>query len=473
MNKLKSNQAIVSIVGLGYVGLPLAEAFAKSLKVIGFDINIQKINQLASQQPETPANSANSKNSRNSPLPRRERIKVRVKANSKNPIFTSDPVKIGAADFIIICVPTPVTKSKEPDLSYVESAAEIVGRNMKKGSVVILESTVYPGVTEEIVKPILEKESELKCGLDFKIAYSPERINPGDTEHTIDRITKVVAGMDEETTDLVAELYRKVTPHIFKAKDIRTAEAAKVIENIQRDLNIALMNELSLIFDKMGLSTKDVLEAAATKWNFHRYSPGLVGGHCIPVDPYYLVYKAKELGYHPRVILAGRAINDYMPKHIAEMTIKALNEVGKVIKGSKILIIGLAYKENVADTRETPVKEIIKELKEFGIDIYGYDPLLDDIEAEFGIKAMISRQSRVSSQQSHSSPPDSALLTIDYRLSTNQIDCVILAVAHDAFKEITLDKLRGIMNKDPILIDVRGFFGPVKAEENGFYYQSL
>jgi len=235
------------------------------------------------------------------------------------------------------------------------SAAEIVGKNLKKGAIVVLESTIYPGVTEEIIAPILESASGLKCGADFKIGYSPERINPGDEAHALDKITKIVAGMDEETTENLAELYSLIT-NIYKAKDIRTAEAAKVIENIQRDLNIALMNELTLIFHKMGLDTKSVLEAATTKWNFHRYSPGLVGGHCIPVDPYYLVYKAKELGYHPQVILAGRAINDYMPKHVAEMAIKGLNEVGKVIKGSKVLIMGLTYKENVPDTRESPVR---------------------------------------------------------------------------------------------------------------------
>ncbi|GAG97740.1 unnamed protein product, partial [marine sediment metagenome] len=274
-----------------------------------------------------------------------------------------------------------------PDLSFVTSAATIVSQNMKKGSTVILESTVYPGVTEDVVKPILER-SGLECGKDFKLGYSPERINPGDDEHGVKKVTKVVAGMDKASTELIAELYRRVTPRVFKAKDIRTAEAAKVIENVQRDLNIALVNELSLIFAKMGLSTKDVFEAAASKWNFQCYSPGLVGGHCIPVDPYYLVYKAKELGCHPQVILAGRSVNDYMPKHVAEMAIKALNDVGKVIKGSRILIIGLTYKENVIDARESPVKQVIRELKEYGVEIWGYDPLLSDIKSEFRVKAI-------------------------------------------------------------------------------------
>jgi UDP-N-acetyl-D-galactosamine dehydrogenase len=432
-----TDKTVVCIIGLGYVGLPLAETFARTLLVIGFDINAQKVheaNRHVSPITDYP--------SRITPPP--------------SPTFTTDALKIRQADFIIIAVPTPVTGSKEPDLSYVLGAAQITGRNMKKGSTVILESTVYPGVTEDVVKPVLEKESGFQCGRDFKIAYSPERINPGDKEHTLDKITKVVAGMDEETAELVAELYRRVTPHIFKTKDIRTAEAAKVIENIQRDLNIALMNELSLIFARMGLSTKDILEAAGTKWNFHTYFPGLIGGHCIPVDPYYLVYKAKELGYHPQVILAGRAINDSMPRQIADMTVKALNNVGKVIKGSKVLIMGLTYKENVADTRETPVKEIIKELQEYGVDIYGYDPLLSDIEQEFGIKAQEFR-----------------LSTNDSRLATNLFDCVILAVVHDAFKNITLDELKGSMNDNPILIDVRGFFDERQAKQRGLLYRTL
>jgi UDPglucose 6-dehydrogenase/UDP-N-acetyl-D-galactosamine dehydrogenase len=323
----------VCIVGLGYVGLPLAEAFSSHLKTIAFDIDEEKVKRLSESN------------------------------NENNMEFTSDPSKINQADFVLICVPTPVTKSKEPDLSFVKSAAEIVGLHLKKGAIVILESTVYPGVTEEVVAPILdlENESGLKCGADFKIGYSPERINPGDEAHDLTKITKIVAGMNDETTETLAELYGLIT-NVYKAKDIKTAEAAKVIENIQRDLNIALMNELAIIFHKMHLDTKSVLEAAATKWNFHPYKPGLVGGHCIPVDPYYLVYKAKELGYHPQVILAGRAINDYMPKHVAEMAIKGLNEVGKVIKGSKVLIMGLTYKENVPDTRESPVKEMVKEL---------------------------------------------------------------------------------------------------------------
>jgi len=407
----------VCIVGLGYVGLPLAEAFSKHLKVTGYDIDEEKIKNL---------------NSNN---------------NEDNLEFTTKPSRIRQADFVLICVPTPVTKSKEPDLSYVKSAAELVGKNLKKGAVVVLESTVYPGVMEEIVKPILEEKSGMKCGADFKIGYSPERVNPGDKEHTIDKLTKIVAGMDEETTEILAELYGLIT-NVYKAKDIKTAEAAKVIENIQRDLNIALMNELAMIFYKMGLDTKAVLEAASTKWNFHHYSPGLVGGHCIPVDPYYLVYKAKELGYHPQVILAGRAINDYMPKHVAEMAIKGLNEAGKVIKGSKVLIMGLTYKENVPDTRESPVREMVKELREFGVNVYGYDPLLSKEEIEaFGVNALD-----------------------DFNVI---MDCVIVAVAHDEFKRMKLDDIRKFMNDKPVLVDVRRMFDEQESNKKGFYYKGL
>jgi len=278
-------------------------------------------------------------------------------------------------------------------------------------------------------------------------------MDPGDPEHSIDKVTKVIAGMDEETTELVTQLYRKVTPHIFVARDIRTAEAAKVIENIQRDLNIALVNELAIIFGKMGLSTRDVLDAAATKWNFHRYSPGLVGGHCIPVDPYYLVYKARELGYHSQVILTGRSINDYMSKHVAQMAISALNDVGKVIKGSRVLIMGLTYKENVADTRETPVKEIIRELKEFGVEVRGFDPVLgsEDVESELGVEPVkdLEETKKIKS------------------------DCVIVVVAHPSFQKLTLSDLRQMQKEQPILIDIRGLFNPEEAREAGFYYKTL
>lgn len=405
----------VCVVGLGYVGLPLAEAFSKHLKTIGFEVNQKKVDEI---------------NGNN---------------NNDNLICTTDPASIKKADFILICVPTPVTKSKDPDLSFVESAAELVGKNLKKGAIVVLESTVYPGVTEEIMAPVLEKKSGLKCGVDFKVGYSPERINPGDDEHSLDKITKIVAGMDEDTTRDLSSLYSLITT-VYQAKDIRTAEAAKVIENVQRDLNIALMNELSMIFQKMGLDTSAVLEAAGTKWNFHRYSPGLVGGHCIPVDPYYLVHKAVELGFHPQVILAGRAVNDHMPKHVAQMMIKGLNEAGKVIKGSKVLIMGLTYKENVPDTRESPAVGIVEELKEFGVEVYGHDPYLGEEEIEgFAVKVF----------------------------DGEKMDGVILAVAHEEFGNAEISDLKEYMGDKPVLVDVRGMFCEERSDRNGLYYRKL
>ena len=406
---MRSNldNSVVCVVGLGYVGLPLARAFSKNLEVIGFDTNDSRIKQL------------------------------NLEKTGNNINYTSDPAKIGQADFIIVCVPTPVAKTKEPDLSYVKLASETISQYFKRDSVVILESTVYPGVTEEIVVPILEI-SGLKCGKDFRIGYSPERINPGDDEHGVEKVTKVVSGIDSETTELIAQLYGKITKSVFNAKDIKTAEAAKAIENIQRDLNIALMNELSLIFSRMRLSIKDVLDAAATKWNFQRYSPGLVGGYCIPVDPYYLVHKAKELGYDSQVILAGRNINDSMPLYIADITAKAVADTGKAVKGSKVLIMGLTYKENVTDTREAPVTGIIKELKARGVIIYGFDPYLVKIDAEkeFDIYALDS-------------------LDVTDRL---KFDAIIITVIHDNFKTNKLTDLAKIQNNHPVLTDVRGIY---------------
>ena len=414
-DKLKECSATVCIVGLGYVGLPLAKAFSRHIRVMGYDVDKAKVAEL-------------------------NRGEGGIE-------FTTDASHIKQADFVIIAVPTPVTKAKDPDLSYVMSAAKTIGQNLKKGAIVVLESTVYPGATEEVVKPILEEESGMRCGTDFKIGYSPERINPGDEEHTTESITKIVAGMDAESADRLAGLYGLITS-VYRAKDIKTAEAAKVIENVQRDLNIALMNELTLIFHRMGLDTKAVLDAAGTKWNFHRYTPGLVGGHCIPVDPYYLVHKAEELGYHPQVILSGRAINDYMPEYVALMAIKGLNNAKKVINGSKVLIMGLTYKENVPDTRESPVREMVRALKEFGVDVYGYDPLLSDEMIEgFGVKV--------------SEDPDA------------KVDCVILTVAHDEFRKLTLDDIKGMMDEMPVLIDVRGMFEVERAKEMGFYHKGL
>ncbi|MFC2070201.1 nucleotide sugar dehydrogenase [Chloroflexota bacterium] len=422
MDRIRSNNVMVCVVGLGYVGLPLATVFSEKLKVIGFDIDAERVKELKQSK------------------------------GNRNLFFTNSPDDIGQADFIIICVPTPATKSKEPDLSFIKAAAETVSRNMKKNSMIILESTVYPGVTEEIVKPVLESSGG-KAGKDFKIAYCPERINPGDEKHTIDKVVKVVAGMDSDTTELVAELYAKITPHIFKAKNIRIAEAAKVIENIQRDLNIALMNEFAIIFEKMGLDTRDVLETAATKWNFQQYSPGLVGGHCIPVDPYYLVHKAKELGYNPQVILAGRAINDSMPGYVVEITIKALKNAGKQLKGSRVLILGLTYKEDVADIRESPVKGVIEGLQKSGIDVTGFDPLLaaNDFSGEFNTKLLNSLD----------------------EVKKAKVDGIILTVAHSFFRKFGLNDLKNMQTDNPVLVDVRGIFDAAEAEKAGFYYETM
>ncbi len=409
----------VCVVGLGYVGYPLANAFARHLRTIGYDVNAEKIARINDE----PGN--------------------RV-------IVTTDPALIREADVVIIAVPTPVTKAKDPDISYVVSAAETVGRNMKDGAIVVLESTVYPGLTEEVMVPTLEEVSEKICGKGFFVGYSPERINPGDVEHTLDKTTKVVAGMDDATAERLAALYGLVTT-VYVARDIRTAEAAKVIENVQRDINIALVNELSIIFRKMGLDTKAVLEAAGTKWNFHNYRPGLVGGHCIPVDPYYLVYKAGELGYHPQVILAGRAINDSMPKHVADIAIKELNRAGKVIRDSKVLIMGLTYKENVPDTRESPVGEMVHELKEFDVDVWGYDPLLEAAEIEwFGAR------------------PVASLKKLE-----GPVDCIIINSPHSVFAGLTLDAVISICNGKPIIVDVTGMLRRNDGVREGCVYRTL
>ncbi len=414
--KLNERKAVVCVVGLGYVGKPLARYFSEELRTIGFDIDESKVEELDGE--------------------------------NENPdlIFTSDPSKINEADFVIVSVPTPVKENKEPDLSMVKNASMTVGRNLKEGAVVVYESTVYPGATEEECVPILEKESGLEAGKDFFVGYSPERVNPGDEEHDIDKITKVVAGMDMKTGKVLEKLYSLVTD-VYMAPDIKTAEAAKVIENIQRDLNIALMNELSMIFNKLGLDTDEVLDAAATKWNFHRYYPGLVGGHCIPVDPYYLVKKAKELNHHPQVILAGRSINDNMPKYVGEMAVKGLNEVGKVIKGSKVLLMGLTYKENVADTRKSPAEDIVELLREFDADVYGYDPYLSEEEIES--------------------------FDVEVASSVKGFDCLIITVAHDEFKSMELSEMIGETDGRPVVVDVRGMLDRDEVEEKDVCYKTL
>jgi UDP-N-acetyl-D-galactosamine dehydrogenase len=411
--------ATVCVVGAGYVGLPLSNTLAKNYRVISYDNNLEKVKALSGRN------------------------------GNHNHTFTTDPAQIAEADFIAVCVPTPISEGKRLDMTYIKEAAGIIGRYMKKGATVIIESSVYPGATEGLIKPILEEVSGYTCGVDFKLAYSPERINPGDTEHDIDRVTKIVSACDRETLERVTELYHHVTPHVFKARNIRTAEAAKLVENAQRDLNIAFVNELSMMFSGMGLDTKDVLDAAATKWNFQKLSPGLVGGYCIPVVPYFLVQKAEEVGYHPQVILAGRAVNDAMPKHIAEMTVKAIIEAGKVIKGARVLIMGCTYKDNVTDTRETQVRAVIKELREYGVEVFGYDPLVQNGEKDFGVRFLGS-------------------LT-----GSTKMDAVIINVVHDVYKDISLETLRKNLGASPVIVDIRGIFDAQDVCKAGITYKRL
>ncbi len=423
----------ICVVGLGYVGLPLAVEFGKISSITGLDINKKRIEQLKQG------------NDSSGEVSKAELKRSRIS-------FTSDPKAISKADFIIVAVPTPVTKANVPDMSYLTSASKLVGQNLSKGSVVVFESTVYPGATEEVCVPIIEKYSGLKCGTGFKVGYSPERINPGDREHTISRIVKVVSGMDKKTLDRVADVYGTIIkPGVFRASSIKVAEAAKVIENIQRDLNIALMNELSLIFDRVGIPTKDVLDAAGTKWNFHTYHPGLVGGHCIGVDPYYLTYKAQMLGYQPQIILAGRAINEHMPRHVAELVIKGLSQTGKALNRSTVLLLGLTFKENVADYRNSKALDLISELKRFNIVVKACEPLLgDDVtEQVFGVQ------------------------NLEFGKIQNSIDCVVMLAPHDEFRKITLKALRDVMGRHPLLIDVCSFFSAKDAVKMGFIYKSL
>lgn len=433
VQKIRKENTIVCIVGLGYVGLPLAIKFGKAgVKTIGFDVNKDKINQLSKGVDFM-----------------QEFKKSEIRQD--NIYYTYDAADISLADFIIVAVPTPVTKDSNPDLSFVKSASKIVGKNMEEGATVVFESTVYPGVTEDVCQPILEKHSKMRCGLDFSIGYSPERINPGDKKHTIENIVKIVSGCDRRTVERIAQVYEWVVKAgVYKAKNIKTAEAAKVIENVQRDLNIALMNELSLIFERIGLSTADVINAAATKWNFHKYSPGLVGGHCIPVDPYYLVHEAKKAGYKPKVILAGRAINDSMPEYVGAQVAKQLKISGKKLGKSKAMIMGLTFKENVNDIRTSPAKKIIKALKAKGIKVIGYDPLIDPkvIRREFNIGCIT-------------------------KFDASGADALIVTVPHRQFKRIKLKTVRKQMRDSPIIFDIKGLFKQKEAEKLGFMYNQL
>ncbi|MDP1629066.1 MAG: nucleotide sugar dehydrogenase, partial [bacterium] len=359
-------------------------------------------------------------------------------------VYTADPRDLKKANFIIVAVPTPIDDARQPDLLPIKKSAELIGKNLAKNAIVVYESTVYPGVTEEICGPIIEKFSGLKCGRDFKLGYSPERINPGDKEHTLEKIVKVVAGMDRQTLKRVAAVYKIICgAGIYEAPNIKTAEAAKVIENIQRDLNIALVNELSLIFSRVGISTKDVLDAAATKWNFHKYQPGLVGGHCIGVDPYYLTYLAQKLGYHPKVILAGRETNDYMPQYAADLIIKGLIEAGKTVQGSRVLIMGLTFKENINDTRNSKAKEVIARLKNYQIEVWGHDPMLSESEVN-------PVRNSISNGVNHFGVKN----IVDLK-KMPKVDGIALLVAHNQFKEWTLPIIKKLMRGRPVLLDVK------------------
>ena len=433
--KLLTGEEALSLVGLGYVGMPIAVAFAKKVRVIGFDLNEAKIEKY-----------------RNGIDPTNEVGNDAVRESTVE--FTSDPSLLKKAKFHIVAVPTPVNSDHTPDLSPVESASRILGQNLTKGSIVVYESTVYPGVTEDICVPILEKESGLKCGVDFKVGYSPERINPGDKVHRLESIIKIVSGMDEETLDTVAKTYELVVAAgVHRAESIKVAEAAKVIENSQRDINIAFMNELSIIFHKMGIDTKAVLEAAGTKWNFLHFAPGLVGGHCIGVDPYYLTYKAEELGYHSKIILSGRQINDDMGKYVAESVVKEMIKKDIQINHAKVAILGFTFKENCPDTRNTKVIDIYNELKDFGIDSIVVDPVADADEARhlYGI--------------GFSSLAD-----------VKNMDAVIVAVKHDEFLKISRDDIGAMYapeHRTKVFADLKGLFDRNDFKEPEYVYWRL
>ena len=427
--KLLSREACIAVVGLGYVGLPLAAALSAAFRVIGMDSSAGRIRELQNGLDRTGELSPDTLRS----------LSLRC---------TTQASELREAAIVIVAVPTPIDGHKLPDLRPIIAASTTVGQNLASGAVVVYESTVYPGVTEEVCLPILERESGLRCGEHFALGYSPERINPGDKVHTVENIVKVVAGSDAMTTDLLALVYgRVIRAGIHKAPSIKVAEAAKVIENTQRDLNIALMNELSIIFHRLGIDTVDVLQAAGTKWNFLPFTPGLVGGHCIGVDPYYLTYKAEETGYSPQVILAGRRINDSMGKYVAEHAVKLMIHNGSRIKGAKVGIFGLTFKEDVPDLRNSRVIDIIRELESYGIDVLVYDPHADTEEAgrEYGLRM-------------------AALADV------NNVDSLILAVGHTAFRHIGLKGLMGCFKPDArrILVDVKGLFAVRELEELGY-----
>ncbi len=428
----KERTRSIAVVGLGYVGLPIAVAFGKQGPVVGFDINKAKIAELRRGVDRTGEVSS-----------------ADLKASQVQ--YTWEPAELKAADFIIVAVPTPINEALQPDFTALQKSSELIGSNLAPGTIVVYESTVYPGATEEVCLPILEKMSGMKAGVDFKIGYSPERINPGDKEHTLEKIIKVVSAQDAESLEIVAKTYETVVKAgIHRASSIKVAEAAKVIENTQRDLNIALMNELALIFHRLGIDTKSVLEAAGTKWNFLRFSPGLVGGHCIGVDPYYLTAKAESVGYHPQVILSGRRINNGMGKFVAEQTMKLLSQLPRPVNELKVAVLGLTFKENVPDLRNSKVPDIINELREYGVQVVVHDPIAESEEAvhEYGIKLVDLKQIK-------------------------DVDGVIVAVAHRGFLEMGLSELLKPLRdqKNGVLIDVKSIFDPSKVPSSIKYWR--
>ncbi len=424
-----SNSTVVAVVGLGYVGLPLALAFGRtSIKTIGFDVNKDRIGQLKKHLDASNEHSA-------------------ADLRKSEVAYSSDEIDLKQANFIIIAVPTPVTRVSQPDLSYIERASELVGRNLTAGAIVVYESTVYPGVTEEVCVPILEKLSGLKFGKDFSVGYSPERINPGDKEHTLEKVTKIVSGSDVASTKIIADTYKTIClGGVYVAKSIKVAEATKVIENTQRDVNIALINELSLIFHRIGIDTHDVMEAAATKWNALQFTPGLVGGHCIGVDPYYLVYKAEELGFHPALITTARRVNDYMADFVAEETVRGLIQANKEVRQAKVLVLGLTFKENVKDMRNSKIAIAIDRLRRFDMHITGFDPLLtaEEIQHEFSIGSTTKLD------------------------GSNKYDAIIVATPHRQFKTMEKELLR-VSNKPAVIIDIKRLFPQLQNQPKVIY----
>ena len=434
--KILNKEEKIALVGLGYVGMPIAVEFSKHVDVIGFDINKAKVE--AYKRGEDPTQEVGD---------------AGIKASIVD--WTSDEKRLQEAKFIIVAVPTPVNDDTTPDLTPVIGSSEIVGRNLTKGAIVVYESTVYPGVTEETCVPILERESGLKCGVDFKVGYSPERINPGDKVHRLTTIKKIVSGMDEESLDEIAHVYEiVVAAGVHRASSIKVAEAAKVIENSQRDINIAFMNELSIIFNRMGIDTLEVLEAAGTKWNFLPFRPGLVGGHCIGIDPYYLTYRAEQFGYHSQIILSGRRINDDMGKYVAEQTVKQLIKADKPIRGAKVGCLGITFKEDCPDARNSKVNDILKELREYGIDPIVCDPVADAPDAKkfYGVD----------------------LVNIS---EFKDLDCLIIAVMHKEFKELSNDDIQKMFkdkdNSKNIIVDVKGARNKKELEQLGYRYWRL